>query len=79
MEQAKVELIGLLSSTSALNVPLAQDRNAKLDVLLETVHSFSLSKVDGVDARARESERKRWRERERARESARDREIERDS
>ena len=68
MEQAKVELIGLLSSTSALNVPLAQDRNAKLDVLLETVHPFSRAKVDGVDSRARKGETARGKKLERERE-----------
>ncbi|KAJ1468750.1 hypothetical protein T484DRAFT_1920119, partial [Baffinella frigidus] len=39
VEQAKSELIGLLAGTTALNVPLGQERNAKLDALLASVRN----------------------------------------
>jgi len=37
IEQTKVELISLLSTTAELNVPLDESRNAKLDSLLTSV------------------------------------------
>lgn len=51
IEQTKVELISLLSTTAELNVPLDESRNAKLDSLLTSIEeeapSVSLQDANG--------------------------------